>query len=168
MFLREALRRCAEIEEEIAGLYDDVAAQHAAAVVLTGRWTELACRERGRARLLRALEATQGVGDDDGPFLVHVPLQLAGLRRVVEEARRYAGTGLEPAAAVEMLDRIEAAERGAVYQSLLELSRPELVRMLRLLDNEVVPSRSDRAALTRLREAATAYRAEGSGAKVGD
>ncbi len=156
MFLREALCRDAELEDEIAGLYADLAARHAANRELAGRWTEMARRERRRARVLQAIVAAQSVAGDDGPFLVHVPLQLAGLRKVVEDAQRDASDNISPLPAVELVERIEAADRSAIYQSLLELGRPEVVRLLRMLDNHALPSCSDRANLTKLRDAAMA------------
>ncbi|MBI5504074.1 MAG: hypothetical protein HY899_04690 [Deltaproteobacteria bacterium] len=156
MFLREALCRDAELEEDIANLYAGLAARHASSRELAGRWTEMARRERRRARVLQAIVAAQGVAGDDGPFLVHVPLQLAGLRKVVEDARRDAGDSIAPLPAVELVERIEAADRGAIYQSLLELGRPEVVRLLRMLDNHVLPSCSDSANLMKLRDAAVA------------
>lgn len=156
MFLREALCRDAEIEEAIADLYADLADRHAFNSDLALRWRDLARRERRRARVLHAIVAVQAIAEDDGPFLVHVPLQLARLRRAVEDARRDAIDAIEPIPAVELAERIEAAERGTIYQSLLELGRPEVVRLLRLLDSQSLPSCNDRVSLAKLHDAAQA------------
>lgn len=156
MFLREALCRDAQIEEEIARLYADLASRHDCNTEIARRWAEMARREGRRARVLRAIVAAQSVADDDGPFLVHVPLQLAGLHKVVENAQREAGDAITAITAVQLAEKIEAADRGGIYQGLLELGRPEVVRLLRLLDNQVLPSCSDRAHLSKLRDAAVA------------
>ena len=91
---------------------------------------------------------------------MHVPLQLAALRKVVDEAARRVREGVEPAAALDVVESIEAAERGRVYAGLLELIRPEIARVLRVVDSHAERGRKgekkeEEPLLARLREAAT-------------
>lgn|GEM_PF-1909534 len=156
MFMREAICRDAEIEEAIANLYAQIASRHESGTELARGWSEMARRERRRARVLQAIVAAQGVADDDGPFLVNVPLQLAQLRKVVEDAYRAANDCVAPLPAVELAQMIEAADHGSIYRGLLELGRTQIVRLLRVLDHHVLPSCSDRINLAKLRDAAVA------------
>jgi len=156
MFLREALCRDAEIQEDIANLYANLASRYASDAALTSRLKEMEWRERRRSRVLLAIVAAQAVSESDGPFLVHVPLQLARLRKTVADARHDALSAVEPVCAVEIAEKIEACDRGAIYQSLLELGRSEVTRLLRLVDNQLLPPCRERVHLARLHEAAQA------------
>lgn len=155
MFLREAVQRCAELEESIAAIYDNLALQHQGRGDLAILWSELSHRERTRARVLRAASAAEDVLENDGPFLVHVPLQLAGLRRVVDTASRRIQAGVEPSAALDVVESIEAADRGGIYTGLLELIRPEIAKVLRVVDSQSTRRGADETLLVKLREAAT-------------
>lgn len=160
MFLREAVRRCAEIQEAIADLYEGVAARNGMTAEVGDLWRELARRERSRAKLLRAGDAAEEVLESEGPFLVHVPLQLANLRRIVDEARTARNEGAAGTVALDVLEKIEAADHRRLYVGLLELLRGDLAKVLRIVDTQPSRRRSDDALLAKLKEASTAHAAK--------
>jgi len=152
MYLREAIERCARIEESIGDLYDGMAG---AGGDVGGRaigdarldWRRLAERERQQARLLHVAAAAVAAVDGDGPFVVQEPLQLAALDRVVEEARRRLRSGEGRAVATgvasvaDLSDVLEASGRGGLCASLLALARPAIAKALRATDRAATAPR---------------------------
>lgn len=136
MFLKEALLRCSQLEEEVASMYAELAACPAADGQAVASWSASANREREHARLLHALAELSAALGDDGPFLVQVPVQLSSLRRVVESVRGRVVEGVDAATAKRCADMLDAAPRGEIHAGLLEVAEPEIKRVLRLIDEE--------------------------------
>ncbi|MFN2376674.1 MAG: hypothetical protein ABR538_09060 [Candidatus Binatia bacterium] len=137
MFLREALLRCSQLEEEVAALYDHLQHLPAANRETSARWSERSRKERERSRLLHALAELSSAIGDDGPFLVQEPQLLHRLRQSVDEARRLLardGSGEGIARCVQALDSSPCLE---LYAGLLDIAQPEARRLLRRLDCEI-------------------------------
>ncbi|MFN2426446.1 MAG: hypothetical protein ABR587_08375 [Candidatus Binatia bacterium] len=137
MYLKEALLRCSRLEDEVASIYDAVACSATATPELAASWSERSRRERRRARLLHALAEISTALEDDGPFLVEAPVQLAGLGRVLENARRQLASMTDGADGQRCLDTIETAPLRELHAALLEAAEPEIKRASRLVDSEI-------------------------------
>lgn len=136
MFLRDALQRCSQLESEVASVYETLASAHGVAPSSTRSWTDAARRARQRARLLHSLAEVSVAIDDDGPFLVQVTPQIAGIRRVVENVRTRVTTALDAETAGRAGAQLDATARDEVYASLLEVAEPVLRRVSRLMEAE--------------------------------
>jgi len=137
MFLKEALLRCSRLEDEVASAYDELARSPAAAPEVAVSWAESSRRERMRAKLLHALAEISTALDDDGPFLVQVPVQLAGVERALESVRRRLSSEIDADTGQRCVEALEAAPRGELHAALLEIAEPEMKRALRLIDSEI-------------------------------
>lgn len=137
MFLREALLRCSQLEEEVAALYDGLVRLPAATPETSARWADRSRKERERSRLLHALAELSSAIGDDGPFLVQEPQLLHRLREAVDEARSVLakdGSGEGIARCVQALESSPCLE---LYAGLLDIAQPEARRLLRRLDSEI-------------------------------
>jgi hypothetical protein len=137
MFLKEALLRYSQLEDEIASIFDSLAASTAATSENAASWSEASRKERLRARLLHALAEISTALDDDGPFLVQVPVQMAGLERVLDNVRRWLSAGLDAATGERCVEALSAAPRQELHAALLEIAEPEMKRAMRLVDSEI-------------------------------
>jgi len=136
MFLKEALLRCSQLQHEIAAWYDALCETTDAGDLKIAAWKGTAARERRRAGFLEALAALCGALEDEGPFVVQVPLQLEALGRALHGvARRRQScpdhTGCECA------DHLDSISSARLYADLLELAEPELRRSMRAVGNEI-------------------------------
>lgn len=136
MFLKQALLRGSQLEDEVAEIYSGLASSPAVPSEAAASWAESARKERQRARILHALAELSVALDDDGPFLVQVPVQLANLRRVVDNVRGHVTDAVDETTARRCVETLESAPRGEVYAVLLEVAEPEIKRVLRLVDSE--------------------------------
>jgi hypothetical protein len=136
MFLKDALLRSSQLEDEMASVYAQLATCPAVDAKEAAAWSAAAAREQVHARLLHALAKLSEALGDDGPFLVQVPVQLSALRRAVEGARARLAADMDAAAAGRCAGQLEAAPRRELYASLLEVAEPEVRRVLRLIDEE--------------------------------
>ena len=137
MFLKEALLRCSKLEDEVASAYDELARSPAATPETAAGWAESSRAERARAKLLQALAAVSLALDDDGPFLVQVPVQIAALERALENVRRRLSSNVDAASGQRCVEALEAAPRSELHAALLEIAEPEVRRALRLIDSEI-------------------------------
>jgi len=151
MFLKEALLRGSRLEDEVAEIYSGLASSPATSSEFAAAWTESARKERQRARLLHALAELSVALDDDGPFLVQVPVQLANLRRVVDNVRGHVTDAVDAATAERCIETLQAAPQSEVYAVLLEIAEPEIKRVLRLVDSETRASRGGVTSSSRTR-----------------
>jgi hypothetical protein len=135
MYLREGLKRCQELEEQVAHIYEELAAQHATDETLKTLWSELACDERFHSRLIAALLAAEEAREDDGPFVVDLRPRLDRLRRILDHAYQQVRSGMKPAEAVALADFIEGSELNDVFAEVVELARPAVLRLLGSLEN---------------------------------
>lgn len=136
MFLKEALQRCSNLEEEMASVYATLAACPAATSAAAATWSAAAGREKGNARVLHALAELSAALGDDGPFLVQVPLQLSTLRRVVDAVRSRIDIDVDAATAERCAEMLDAAPRRELHSGLLEVAEPEIRRLLKLIDEQ--------------------------------
>lgn len=137
MFLKEALLRCSQLEDEVASVYDELTRSPAATPEVSASWSEASHAGRQRARLLRALAELSTALEDDGPFLVQVPVQIAAVRRALENAHRRLPAVVDSPSGQRCVEALEAAPRRDLYAGLLEVAEPELKRAMRLVDAEV-------------------------------
>lgn len=136
MFLKEALLRCSNLEEEMASVYAALASCPAATNQSAAAWSAASGREKRNARLLHALaELSEALGDD-GPFLVQVPLQLSTLRRLVDAARGRVTNDIDAATAERCAEMLDTAPCRELYSGLLEVAEPEIRRVLKLIDEQ--------------------------------
>jgi hypothetical protein len=86
--------------------------------------------------MLQALASLCVVLEDEGPFLVQIPLQLEAFRAALERAawRREACSEHPRCLCAEA---IEAVVRPELHADLLEVAEPELKRALRSLSGEI-------------------------------
>lgn len=137
MFLREALRRGSRLEDEVAAVYDNLAGSCASSPEKAAAWAELSRKERLRARMLHALSEISDALGDEGPFLVEVPLQLAGVGRAIESAKRRLQADVDGEASQQCVDALEATPRAELIAALLEVAEPELRKAIRVIDSDV-------------------------------
>lgn len=162
MFLKDALLRCSQLENEVSSIYSTLARVPAVASEPAAVWAEAARRERGRSQLLHALAELSAALGDDGPFLVQIPVQLSNLRRVVDTVRGRVSETMDAATAGRCAETLEGAQRGELHATLLEVVEPELRRVLKLVEAETRAARRGSPA-ARAREAQR--RAARAGAK---
>ena len=136
MFLREALQRFSVLEDEVASVYALLEKAPEAPPAQVAAWAEASGSMKHRAQLLRALAELSKALDDDGPFLVQVPVQLAGLGRTIASVRGKTGPTLNAATAAACADALAAAPLDELHASLLEVFEPEVRRLLRAIDVE--------------------------------
>lgn len=141
MFFKDAMFQCSQLEEQLASMYDALATSPEATSESAQGWTRSAAKERRRARLLHALAELSGAMDDDGPFLVQVPQELATLRKLVDRMRERVSDDSDTAAALRCLEAIETARPEDLHTSLLEIAEGEVRRLLRLIEEETRGSR---------------------------
>lgn len=156
MFLREALLRCSQLEEEVAALYDELVRLPEATPETSARWSDRSRKERERSRLLHALAELSSAIGDDGPFLVQEPELLGRLRRSVDEARRVLardGSGEGIRRCVQALESSPCLE---LYAGLLDIAQPEARRLLRRIDSEIRNLRRGSESVTRPRSGSVA------------
>jgi hypothetical protein len=151
MFLKEALLRCSVLHRETAARFESLRAESTADDARTAAWTGAAIRERRRAELLDALASICSALEDEGPFLVQIPLQLEEVRRALDslEWRRDTCADHPGCGCGEVLQAVPAAR---VYADLIELAEPEVRRALRLITNEIRAVRRTAPAATASRE----------------
>lgn len=137
MFLKEALLRCSQLEDEVASIYDELTRSPGSTADVAACWSEAAKTERQRARLLRALAELSTALEDDGPFLVQVPVQIGAVRRALENAHRRLPSVVDGPSGQRCAEALEAGPRLDLYAGLLEVAEPELKRATRLVDAEV-------------------------------
>ncbi len=160
MFLKEALLRCSQLQQQTAAQYDALCDQSPGDDARAGKWRGAAARERRRAGFLEALAQLCTALEAEGPFLVQIPLQLEEIRRALDSAqwRRDTCTTHPGCTCAESLERVMASE---LYVDLIELAEPEVRRALRVIANELrnVRRTSDTAAPRRAVDAAAPRRA---------
>src|SRR5689334_16085845 len=134
MFLKEALLRCSQLQQEIASMYDALCETTAARDARSAAWKGAAACERRRSGFLEALAALCSALEDEGPFVVQVPLQLEDLSRALDSAawRRQSCRNHGSCGCVDHLSSITSTR---LYADLLELAEPELRRSLRAVSN---------------------------------
>jgi len=137
MFLKEALLRCSRLEDEVASVYADLAVSPAATPETAVSWAELSRREKRRSKLLHALAEISTALDDEGPFLVQVPVQMADLARALENVRRRLASNVDAITGQRCVEALESAPRGELHAALLEIAEPEIRRALKLVDSEI-------------------------------
>lgn len=145
MFFREALQKFAQLETEMAELYGALAALPDAPKDTASNWAARARGEARDAKLLSALAELSLAVDDDGPFLVQLPLALADVKHAVEQVRDQVTPDLDLSAAQRCADALEAAPCRSIHGDLFELAVPEVRRVLRLLDSESKVARRGRS-----------------------
>ena len=123
MYLREALERCASLEEKSRAIYEDLASQHASQPHLSAAWRELAADGRVRARQLGALAAIHAALNDDGPFVVDLHRRIDETELFFEAAAARAKQGLDPPSALELAGTLESCEMRGLFQELRDLAR---------------------------------------------
>jgi hypothetical protein len=136
MFLKEALLRCSVLQRETAARFESLRDESPADDARKAVWSGAALRERRRAELLDALASLCSALEDEGPFLVQIPLQLEEIRRALDsvEWRRDTCASHPGCGCGELLQGIPGAR---VYADLIELAEPEVRRALRLISNEI-------------------------------
>jgi hypothetical protein len=136
MFLKEALLRCSVLHRETAARFESLRTESIAEDERTAAWTGAAIRERRRAELLDALASICSALEDEGPFVVEIPLQLEEVRRALDslEWRRDTCADHPGCGCGEELQAVPAAR---VYADLIELAESEVRRALRLISNEI-------------------------------
>lgn len=151
MFFREALLRCSKLQRETAGLFDELCAEAPSGDPRVPLWKLAAATERRRAGILEALAALCVVLEDEGPFLVQIPLQLEAYRAALERAswRREACSDHPRCLCAEA---VEAVLRPGLHADLLEVAEPELKRALRSVSGEIRNLRRSDAASRRAPE----------------
>lgn len=137
MFFREALLRCSQLEEEVAQVYSQLASSPAASPESAAAWTDMARKEGVRSRMLRAVADLATALEDDGPFLVQVPVQLRNLRRVLDNVKHRLDATIDETTGKRCSEALEKAQRGELHAGLLEIAEPEVKRLLRLIDSEI-------------------------------
>ena len=137
MYLREALRCCRDLEEEVGHIYEELAAQHADDEQLKGLWCEMAEDERRHSRVVSALLAAEDVQEDDGPFVVDLRPRIERLRKLLDRAYKSVRAGIKPADAIELATFIEGTEINELFRELIELARPSLLRLLGQLERRL-------------------------------
>jgi hypothetical protein len=141
MFLKDALLRCSQLEDEVASIYATLAKSPTVASESAAAWAEAARRERSRSQMLHALAELSAALGDDGPFLVQIPVQLANLRRIVDTVRGRITPALDAATADRCADTLEGAQRSELHATLLEVVEPEIRRVLKLVEAETRAAR---------------------------
>jgi len=164
MYLREALRSCRELEEEVGHIYDELAAQHASDEKLKSLWCEMAEDERRHSRVVNALLAAEDVQEDDGPFVVDLRPRIERLRKLLDRAYKSVRAGIKPAEAIELATFIEGTEINELFRELIDLAKPGLLRLLGQLERR---SEFPEPHYTRLQHLAAATRASESAAPSG-
>lgn len=139
MFLRDALLRCSELDDEAASVFADLCEASGPDEASAAALAASARAEREHAHLLRALAALADALDDDGPFLVQVPLQIAAFRRVLDAVRSRMSMGMEPDVARRCAERLQTAPFGELHRGLLELAAPQVHRVLGRIAQEIGP-----------------------------
>jgi hypothetical protein len=123
MYLREALRRCAELEERTQSIYEELASQHASAAHLADAWRDLAADGHMRARQLTALAAIHEAVNDDGPFVVGLQRRIDAAAFFIDAAAADAREGPTPPRALELASELESSELRRLFQELRDLAR---------------------------------------------
>lgn len=85
MYLREALRRCQDLEQRAATLYEARAAAETSGDS-SEIWKQRAETETRHARILADLLRDQERAEDDGPFVIDLRGQITRLREALDEA----------------------------------------------------------------------------------
>lgn len=129
MYLREALSRCRDLEEDVSRIYDELASQHSRSPELARAWRQLAQDEHNHSRQLGALLAVHEALDDDGPFLVGLERRSKDCAREVHEAYTRVHAGIAPRQAVELCLELEKSELDSLFIELRDLSRPAVKRL---------------------------------------
>jgi hypothetical protein len=152
MFLKEALQRCSVLHRETAARYESLRAESPEDDARLAAWTGAAIRERRRAELLDALASVCSALEDEGPFLVQIPLQLEEVRRALDSLEWRRGTCSDhPGCGCG--EQLQAIPGARLYADLIELAEPELRRALRLITNEIRAVRRSAPAAVSSREA---------------
>lgn len=137
MFFREAVLKCSQLEQEVAQVYTQLAASAAAMPETADAWKEVARKENLNSRMLRAVADLSTALEDDGPFLVQIPVQLRNLRRVLDNVKHRLTATIDEAAGKRCAEALENAQRSELHAGLLEIAGPEVQRLLRLIDAEI-------------------------------
>lgn len=129
MYLREALGRCRDLEEDVSNIYKELASQHVNHPEFVETWNKLACDERTRSHQLGALLAIHEALDDDGPFLVGLDKRSQECRQQIRSCYARLSAGITPTEAVELCVQLESGELGSLFIDMLDLARPALKRL---------------------------------------
>jgi rubrerythrin len=166
MYLREALSRCRDLEEEVSRIYDELASQHTRTPELARAWKQLAQDERSHSRQLGVLLAVHEALDDDGPFLVGLERRSRDCAREIRETYTRVHAGIAPRQAVELCLELEKSELDHLFIELRDLSRPAVKRLSERLYKRTSSHSDHRERIEALRQIAVADQDAATGAGV--
>lgn len=137
MYLREAMMSCRDLEEMVAKIYEELAGQHAREPEVRRLWKQMAADEKMHARIFSALLASHDVLEDDGPFLVEMRGRIDAVRETLDTAYARVREGIGPSEALELAQAIEASELNTLSGDVVELSRPAVYWLLRVVEKGI-------------------------------
>lgn len=154
MYLRQALGRCRDLEEEVAAIYETLATQQSHNATVAAAWRELAEDERDHARQLAALLSVLDALVEDGPFLVGLARQMSECSNRIRECQRRISGPITEAEAIELCVGLEGSELNDLMTEMRELARPAIKRLTDRLYRSSASQRSHQERLDNLRRLA--------------
>ena len=137
MFMTEVLRRCSQLEQRVADIYNQLAQNETEDRELKSFWLGMAVEEKHHAKILAAEKAALEVDSDTGYFMPEFEAKLIEMDTVLRRVEARARLGTTKDEAFTLALELEQSELDTVYRDLVLMGRAAVKLMARHMDESL-------------------------------
>ncbi|MGE4092750.1 MAG: ferritin family protein [Candidatus Binatia bacterium] len=134
MFMTEILNRCSQLEEQVAGIYNQLAADLNDDKEIESFFLGLAEEEKHHSKILAAEKAALEVDSDTGYFMPEFPAKLGEMEVLLKRVEEQARAGVTKEEALGLALELEQSELDTIYRDLVLMGRAAVKLMARHMD----------------------------------
>jgi hypothetical protein len=147
MFMTEVLKRCSDLEQRLADIYNQFAASLNDDKDLESFWLGMAEEEKHHSRVLAAEKAALEVDSDTGYFMPEFPAKLVEMDNLLRQIEDKARQGVTKDEAFDLALQIEQSELNTIYRDLVLMGRAAVKLLARHMDQSLSLPRHQQALL---------------------
>lgn len=137
MFMTDVLRRCSELEQRVADIYNQFAGSLNDDKELESFWLGMAEEEKHHGKILAAEKAALEVDSDTGYFMPEFPAKLAEMEALLKRVEEKARIGVTKDEAFTLALEMEKSELNTIYRDLVLMGRAAVKLMARHMDQSL-------------------------------
>lgn len=137
MFMTEVLRRCSDLEQRVADIYNQFAGSLNDDRELESYWLGMAEEEKHHGKILTAERAALEVDSDTGYFMPEFPAKLAEMDTLLKQVEEKARMGVTKDEAFTLALALEQSELNTIYRDLVLMGRTAVKLMARHMDQSL-------------------------------
>jgi hypothetical protein len=137
MFMTEVLRRCSDLEQRVADIYDQFASSLNDDKELASFWLGMAEEEKHHGKILAAEKAALEVDSDTGYFMPEFPAKLVEMDALLKRIEEKARLGVTKDEAFALALELEQSELNTIYRDLVLMGRAAVKLMARHMDQSL-------------------------------